>query len=127
MPSGGYLAVSYVSSDGGLLTVPYQVAERPDSLPRVDAIVNTADPPRELRAGWRATISGEGLADVTSVSIDERAVNVAKQSDTAIEFEIPPNLRGLTPQKAYTGDVLLWKGEDLAWRVRVQIYAPISP
>lgn len=106
----------------------YRVTELPDSLPRVDAIVNTVQPRSEFRAGSNATISGEGFSEVTAVTIDDLPVRIVSQSDSAIEFEIPVTLPpGLTPLTLFSGEVRLLKADEVVWRILVQIYPPLVP
>ena len=102
----------------------YRVIESPETLPRIDAVVNSAQPRNGLTAGTTATISGEGFSVVTAVTVGDVSARIVSQSDCLLEIEIPANLPGLTPQAIFNGDVRLFRGSEVLQQVRVQVFAP---
>ena len=119
---------SYIYSEAGTPQISaYRVTESPDVLPRIDIVVNSAQPRNGLTAGTNATISGEGFSVVTGVTVGDVPARIVSQSDCLLEIEIPASLPGLTPQAIFTGDVRLFRGSEILQQIRVQVFAPFLP
>ena len=119
-PEGGLWMLAY-SPTGRFLQ---RVTELPDSLPRIDSVVRTAQPARSLLAETNAMISGEGFSALTAVTVGDVPARIVSQSDCLLEIEIPANLPGLTPQESFIGDVKLLRAGEVLRKVRVQVFAP---
>ena len=134
LEEGAILLVAH--PEGGLWMRTYTPAERfglrrvtelPDSLPRIDAVIRTAQPASSLLAGTNATISGEGFSVVTGATVGDVPARIVSQSECLLEIEIPADLPGLTPQAIFTGDVRLFRGSEILQQIRVQVFAPFLP
>ena len=123
-PGGGLLMFSYIDSDDGTPQISaYRVTESPESLPRIDTAVNSAQPRNALLAGTNATIVGEGFSVVTGVTIGDVSARIVSQSDGLLEIEIPASLPGLTPQTIFNGDLRLFRDREVLQRIRIQVFA----
>ena len=118
---GGYVMLSYSSIGSILQTSAYRVTELPDSLPRIDTVLDATQPGESLAAGANATISGEGFSVVTEVTVGDVPVRIVSQSDCLLEIEMPAILPGQTPQSAFTGQVRLLRGSEVLRHIRVQV------
>lgn len=123
-PGGGLLMFSSIYSESGTSEISaYRVTELPETLPRIDRAVNSAQPRNGLTAGTNASIAGEGFSVVTAVTIGDVPARIVSQSDCLIEIEIPATLPGLTPQAIFTGDLRLLRGSEVLQQIRVQVFA----
>ena len=115
---------SSIYSESGTSEISaYRVTELPETLPRIDRAVNSAQPRNGLTAGTNASIAGEGFSVVTAVTIGDVPARIVSQSDCLIEIEIPATLPGLTPQAIFTGDLRLLRGSEVLQQIRVQVFA----
>ncbi len=121
LPDGANLILYYCRLPDQL-TCAYRVTEVPDSSPRIDAVVNSAQARDNLFTGTNATISGEGFSLVTAVTVGDVPARVVSQSDCLLEIEIPPTLPGVTPQTSFPFDVRLLRDGEVLRQIRVRVY-----
>ena len=120
-PEGGLWMRTFTSAERFGLR---RVTELPDSLPRIDSVIRTAQRASSLLAGTNATISGEGFSVVTTATVGDVPARIVSQSDCLLEIEIPANLPGLTPQANFTGQLRLLRDSQVLQQIRVQVFAP---
>ena len=123
LPDGANLMLYYCRLPDQL-TCAYRVTELPDSLPRIDAVVNSAQPKDNPTTGTNAAISGEGFSLVTAVTVGNVPARIVSQSDCLLEIEIPPTLPGVTPQTSFLFDVRLLRDGEVLRQISIRVFPP---